>query len=133
MDIEPIGFLVVELNPDVLSKRYSRIWWIAILGSGAAHFRRRGAHRSTAVYRSGAARSQFSDRHRVTRCAHQSDRSVSDEAKRRGHPTLQTSSAAQEWQLVVQHPKGSLDVAVASWRAETWRLVSAFWLFSVRA
>jgi signal transduction histidine kinase len=41
---------------------------------------------------------------------------VSEEARRRGHPPLQPSSADEQWQLVAQHPAGSLEEAVASWR-----------------
>jgi two-component system sensor histidine kinase SenX3 len=42
--------------------------------------------------------------------------SVADEARRRGHPPLQASAAPRQWQLVVQHPAGSLGMAVAKWR-----------------
>jgi len=41
---------------------------------------------------------------------------VAEEARRRGHPPLQASAAAEQWQLVAQHPAGSLEEAVASWR-----------------
>lgn len=41
---------------------------------------------------------------------------VSDEARRRGHPPLQASATGEQWQLVAQHPAGSLEQAVASWR-----------------
>jgi signal transduction histidine kinase len=39
-----------------------------------------------------------------------------DEARRRGHAPLQSSEPSRQWQLAVQHPAGSLDEAVASWR-----------------
>ena len=41
---------------------------------------------------------------------------VGEEARRRGHPPLQASAAGEQWQLVAQHPAGSLEEAVASWR-----------------
>ena len=41
---------------------------------------------------------------------------VGEEARRRGHPPLQASAADEQWQLVAQHPAGSLEEAVASWR-----------------
>ena len=41
---------------------------------------------------------------------------VGEEARRRGHPPLQASAAGEQWQLVAQHPAGSLEHAVASWR-----------------
>jgi len=41
---------------------------------------------------------------------------VGEEARRRGHPPLQPSVAGEQWQLVAQHPAGSLEEAVAVWR-----------------
>ena len=41
---------------------------------------------------------------------------VSEQARRRGHPPLQSSNPSEQWQLVAQHPAGSLEQAVASWR-----------------
>jgi signal transduction histidine kinase len=41
---------------------------------------------------------------------------VGMEARRRGHPALQARPADQQWQLAAQHPAGSLEQAVASWR-----------------
>jgi signal transduction histidine kinase len=42
--------------------------------------------------------------------------SVSEEARRRGHPTVQASDPNRQWQLIAQHPSGSLGTAVGSWR-----------------
>jgi signal transduction histidine kinase len=41
---------------------------------------------------------------------------VGEEARRRGHPPLRASAPGEQWQLVAQHPAGSLEGAVASWR-----------------
>jgi signal transduction histidine kinase len=41
---------------------------------------------------------------------------VGEEARRRGHAPLQASAPGEQWQLVAQHPAGSLEEAVASWR-----------------
>ena len=41
---------------------------------------------------------------------------VGEEARRRGHPPLRASIPGEQWQLVAQHPAGSLEEAVASWR-----------------
>lgn len=41
---------------------------------------------------------------------------VGEEARRRGNPPLQASAEGEQWQLVAQHPAGSLEEAVASWR-----------------
>lgn len=42
--------------------------------------------------------------------------SVSEEARRRGHPTVQTSNPDRQWQLIAQHPAGSMGAAVGSFR-----------------
>ncbi len=42
--------------------------------------------------------------------------SVAEEAKRRGHPIVQASDPERQWQLVAQHPAGSLGASVGSWR-----------------
>ena len=41
---------------------------------------------------------------------------VGEEARRRGHPPVQASALGEQWQLAAQHPAGSLEEAVASWR-----------------
>src|SRR5216683_3924344 len=41
---------------------------------------------------------------------------VGEEARRRGHSPLRASAPGEQWQLVAQHPAGSLEQAVASWR-----------------
>jgi signal transduction histidine kinase len=41
---------------------------------------------------------------------------VGGESRRRGHAPLQSSDAGRQWQLAVQHPAGSLEEAVTSWR-----------------
>jgi signal transduction histidine kinase/type II secretory pathway pseudopilin PulG len=42
--------------------------------------------------------------------------SVTEEARRRGHPVVQPSSLERQWQLVARHPSGSLGAAVGSLR-----------------
>jgi signal transduction histidine kinase len=42
--------------------------------------------------------------------------SVTEEARRRGHPSVQASDPDRQWQLVAQHPAGSLGASVGSWR-----------------
>jgi signal transduction histidine kinase len=41
---------------------------------------------------------------------------VAEDARRRGHPPVQSANPALQWQLVAQHPSGSLEAAVGSWR-----------------
>lgn len=130
MDIEPIGFLVIELNAEVLSKQY----FPELVDR---HFGEMGQRTFGVAVRTGLPpyNALLPPNPSFPLATSSPDAlinlidTVSDEAKRRGHPTLQTSDAAQEWQLVVQHPKGSLDVAVASWRAEN--LAVSFGLLAV--
>ncbi len=56
---------------------------------------------------------------------------IADEAMRRGHPVLQASSEPRQWQLVVQHPAGSLVAGVASWRRRN--LAISFGLLAILA
>lgn len=42
--------------------------------------------------------------------------SVAEEARRRGHPAVQAGNADRQWQLVAQHPAGSMNAAVGSFR-----------------
>ena len=50
--------------------------------------------------------------------------SVTEEARRRGHPVMQSSNMERQWQLVVRHPSGSLGAAVGSLRKKIWRSAS---------
>ncbi len=130
MNIEPVGFLVVELNEEVLSKQY-------LPELVDRHFGMAGDRTFGVAVRSGQPpytvmvppTPSFPIATASPDAIVNLIDSVSDEAKRRGHPTLQTSNAAQQWQLVVQHPAGSLDVAVASWRARN--LAISFGLLAV--
>jgi signal transduction histidine kinase len=42
--------------------------------------------------------------------------SVTEEARRRGHPAVQASNPERQWQLVAQHRAGSMNAAVGSFR-----------------
>lgn len=57
--------------------------------------------------------------------------SVSEEARRRGHPIVQSSDPKRQWQLVAQHPSGSLGAAVGSFRVRN--LAISLGLLSVLA
>lgn len=57
--------------------------------------------------------------------------SVAEEARRRGHPTVQSSDPEHQWQLIAQHPAGSMATAVGSWR--TRNLAISLGLLSVLA
>jgi signal transduction histidine kinase len=57
--------------------------------------------------------------------------SVSEEARRRGRPPLQPSGQTHQWELVVQHPGGPLEAAMATWRRRS--LAISFTLLAVVA
>ena len=56
---------------------------------------------------------------------------VGEQARRRGHAPLQSASASGAWQLVVQHPAGSVDVAVDNLRRRS--VAVSFGLLAVLA
>jgi signal transduction histidine kinase len=56
---------------------------------------------------------------------------VSAEARRRGRPQVQPSGVARQWELVVQHPGGSLEATVTAWRRRS--LAISFTLLAVMA
>ena len=57
--------------------------------------------------------------------------SIVEQARRRGHPSVQFSDASGQWQLVVQHPAGSVEAAVAGLRRRN--LAISFGLLAVLA
>ena len=117
MDIEPIGVLVVELNEEFLARQYvpdlvdrdfghaeQRTFAVTVRTAEAPYQTIYPAVADPAVFTSSPdAKVSLLD-------------SASEEAKRRGHPEIQATSPSRQWQLVVQHPAGSVDVAVAAWR-----------------
>jgi signal transduction histidine kinase len=130
MDIEPVGFLVVELNAEILSGQY-------LPELVNRHFGMAGERTFGVAVRSGQPpyialvppSPSFPIATKSPDAALNLIDSASEEAKRRGHPTIEASDATQQWQLVVQHPAGSLVEAVASWRRRN--LAISFGLLAV--
>jgi signal transduction histidine kinase len=112
--VVPIGFLIVELSQSFLEQEYfPDLVDRHFAGSGLAVAVRSAEAPYQTVYRSDPS---FPIATSSPDAAVNLADIVGEEAKRRGHPPLQPSSQARQWQLVVQHPAGSLEVAVAAWR-----------------
>ncbi len=115
--VHPIGFLIVELNAEYLQRQY-------LPDLADRHFGAAGQKSFVVLIRSAKAPYQtlYQSDAKMDVSTSSPDASVnlidlvSEEARRRGHPPLQASDAEQPWQLVVQHPAGSLDEAVSGWR-----------------
>ena len=125
----PTGFLIVEINRDFLAGEYLPElagWHFGDMGLDVAIRSAKPPYKkifSSAVgyptpsTRPDAARNLFD--------------SVAEEARRRGRPPVQPSNDAGQWQLLVQDPAGSLDVAVGTWRRRN--LAISFGLLSILA
>ena len=120
MEIEPIGILIVEFSPRFLTETY-------LPELVDRHFGTLDQRTFGVIVRSAKAPYQtvypvYPSDHDVPVLASSPDATVNlfelvgEEARRRGHPQLQDSSKDRQWQLIVQHPAGSLQVAVAAWR-----------------
>jgi len=115
--VEPLGSLVIELNKDYLGRDYlpglvDRYFGSAGLRSFSVAVRSADAPYRT-IYVSDA---NFPVGTSSPDSAVNLADLVAEEAKRRGHPAVHAADSVRQWQLVVQHPAGSLDIAVSSWR-----------------
>ncbi len=132
--VQPVGMLIVELDKDYLQHRYFPELVDHAFGSPANRtfevaVRAAEGFPSCPFYDSdpgspvstespdGAALNLFD--------------SVQDVAKRRGYPPVQPSGEDRQWQLVVQHPAGSLESLVATWRKRN--LAVCFGLLAILA
>lgn len=114
--VQPVGFEIVELNGDFLSKTYVPDLvdrYFAGLGFAVA-VRSAGAPYQS-VYNS---RLGMPEAISAPDAAVNLFDAVGEEARRRGHPVLQATAAGRQWQLVVQHPAGSVEEAMTSWRRQ---------------
>jgi signal transduction histidine kinase len=117
LGVHMAGVLIVALNPEYLEKEYlpnlvDRYFGASGQRSFIVSVRTSKAPYQT-VYLSDA---NFPIGTSSTDAAVDLFDLVGEEARRRGHPPLQASAAGEQWQLVAQHPAGSLEEAVASWR-----------------
>jgi signal transduction histidine kinase len=114
MEVQPIGFLVIQLDPALLKTHYLPELVNRYFGSLGFRVAVRGADLySQPIYSSDPA-SPISTRFPDAEI--NLFDSVGKEAMRRGHPSVEPSEQARQWQLVAQYPSGSLEAAVARWR-----------------
>ena len=131
-EVHAIGFLIVELNETFLQGQY-------FSDLVDRHFGSLGQRSFAVAIRSAKApyKSLYNSDPSVSISASSPDAAVNlfdlvgEEAKRRGHAALQPSDRALQWQLAVQHPAGSLEEAVSSWRRRN--LAISFGLLAVLA
>lgn len=129
MEVEPVGFLVVKLSKSFLGNEYlPELVKRHFGGSGLGVAVRSAKPPYQPIYLSDptfpvATTSPDAIINLVD--------IIAEEAKRRGHPPIQPDDEASQWQLVVQHPAGSLDIAVSAWR--TQNLAISFGLLGVLA
>ena len=113
-EVQPVGFEIVELSGDFLTKEYLPDLadpYFAGLGFAVAVRTTKPPHQT--IYASNL---EMPDAISTPDARVNLFDSVGEEAKRRGHPPLQASDEARQWQLVVQHPAGSVEEAMAAWR-----------------
>ncbi|HSC55668.1 MAG TPA: HAMP domain-containing sensor histidine kinase, partial [Nitrospira sp.] len=129
MQVQPVGILVLKLGQDFLQHEYlPELVKRHFGGSGLGVAIRSAKPPYDALYVSDAA---FPIATTSPDAIVNLVDIVADEAKRRGHPPIEADDDASQWQLVVQHPAGSLDIAVSSWRAHN--LAISFGLLGVLA
>jgi signal transduction histidine kinase len=114
MEVQPIGFLIIQLDADYLKGRYlPELVNRHFAPSGFRVEVRSAKQPYEAIYLSDP---EFP----ITTSSPDAEvnlfNSVGEEAQRRGHPPVQPSDEARQWQLVAQHPSGSLEGAVARLR-----------------
>jgi signal transduction histidine kinase len=115
--VHAVGFLIVELNEMFLQQQY-------FSDLADRHFGAPGQRSFGVTIRSAKApyRTLYNSDPSVSISAASPDAAVNlfdlagEDAKRRGHPGLRSSDPARQWELAVQHPAGSLEVAVSRWR-----------------
>ena len=115
--VSPIGILMVKLNSEYLASQY----FPDLVGRqfGAA-----GQRSFVVAVRTSQPpnRIVYISETNFSLAAGSSDAAVNlfdlvgEESRRRGHAPLQSSAPGEQWQLIAQHPSGSLEEAVASWR-----------------
>ncbi len=129
MQVQPVGFLVVKLNQSFLGDEYlPELVKRHFGGSGLGVAIRSAQPPYEPIYVSDPA---FPVATRSPDAIINLVDVVAEEAKRRGHPPIRPDDDASQWQLVVQHPAGSLEIAVSALR--TQNLAISFGLLGVLA
>jgi signal transduction histidine kinase len=127
--VQPIGFEIVRLDADLLAKQYlPDLAERNFAGLGFAVVVRNARPPYQTVYASDV---EMPDSDSTPDATVNLFDSIAQEAKRRGHPILEASAADRQWQLVVEHPAGSVEEAMADWRRRN--LAISFGLLGVLA
>jgi len=114
MGVEPIGFLVVRIDGHSLKSRYlADLIENDFAPAGFMVAIRSASPPYSAIYLSDPA---FPIATTSPDAELNLFKSVDEEARRRGHPAMEPDDQSRQWQLVAQHPSGSLEGAVARWR-----------------
>ena len=128
-DAHPAGFLIVEINREFLDDEYLPElagWHFGDMGLEVAIRSAKPPYKK--IFSSDPGFPAASTRPDASLNLFDS---VGEEARRRGRAPVQTSNAAAQWQLLVQDPAGSLDVAVDRWRRRN--LAISFGLLAILA
>lgn len=113
-DARPAGFLIVEINRGFLDDEYLPElagWHFGDMGLEVAIRSAKPPYKK--IFSSDPGFPAASTRPDASLNLFDS---VGEEARRRGRAPVQSSNEAAQWQLLVQDPAGSLDVAVDQWR-----------------
>jgi len=132
MYVQLEGFLILEFNKEFLEQQYVPELVVRHFGEpgltnfGVAVRTSKAPFRTIYTSSANSSVSKFAPDASVNLFD-----SVSEEARRRGNPPLQSATGSEQWQLVVQDPAGSVDVGVAQWRRRN--LVISFGLLAILA
>jgi signal transduction histidine kinase len=117
MYVQLQGFLILEFNEDFLERQYVPEMVVRHFGEPRATSFEVTVRTMRTPYRTiYASNANFPVSSLAPDATVNLFGSVAEEARRRGHAPLQASTGNESWQLVVQDPAGSVDVAVAQWR-----------------
>lgn len=129
MQVQPIGFLVLQLDPSFVKERYFPDLVDHYFGSlGFKVAVRSASLTSQPIYLSDPA---FPVSGKPPDAEINLFDSVGKEASRRGRPPVQPGDDARQWQLAAQYSSGSLEAAVAQWRKQN--LVISLGLLAILA
>jgi hypothetical protein len=116
MEVRPIGFLIVQIDSKFVTGHYfPELAGHDFQPSGFRVAVRTASAPHQAVYLSDAS---FPVSTPSPDAEINLIKSAGEEAERRGHPSIAAADPARGWELVAQHPAGSMEVAVARWRWE---------------
>jgi signal transduction histidine kinase len=114
MLVQPVGLLIIQIDSDYLKKEYLPDLVDRDFGPSGFRVAIRTANPPySAIYSSD---SDFPIATTSADAELNLLNSVAEEARRRGDPPVAPGDPAKQWQLVAQHPSGSLHAAGALWR-----------------